>query len=246
MDGFKHVDLRSKWLWALVLAVVGLPVATAQVTQAEVSALAQFRSFIVDPYNHLASWAGENPCLYQGVACGGIEAGAFGATDAVSEINLSNLNLTGTISPALLNVTNLKILNVSHNYFYGPMPTGLQNLTSLSIIDMSYNNLDGTVPLGLLLKSGVTLLVNDNPSLCDPRITSCENPPDGPLPQTFSHGDDGLSGGAIFGIIVAILLIGGAAAGGAFYYLKVHRKKKQSSLNFERFTGMGVAEGEQY
>lgn len=72
-------------------------------------------------------------------------------------------------------------------------------------------------------------------------LYAADNPPDGPLPENFSHEheDNGLSGGAIFGIIVAILLIGGVAAGGAYYYLKVHRKKKRSNLNFERFTGMG-------
>eukprot|EP00243_Klebsormidium_subtile_P002990 TRINITY_DN16124_c0_g1_i1.p1 TRINITY_DN16124_c0_g1~~TRINITY_DN16124_c0_g1_i1.p1 ORF type:complete len:248 (+),score=5.86 TRINITY_DN16124_c0_g1_i1:344-1087(+) len=247
MDGLKRVVLKITCLWAVVLAIVGFPVTTAQVTQSEVSALAQFRSFIIDPYNHLASWAGEDPCLYQGVACGALTAGPFGATVDVSQINLSSLNLTGTISPALLNLTNLQILNVSHNYFYGPIPAGLQNVTGLLIIDTSYNNLNGTVPAGLLTKGGVTLLVNDNPSLCDPRLTSCANPPDGPLPENLLHeGSDGLSGGAIFGIIVAILLVGGVAAGGGYYYLKVHRKKKRNNLNFERFTGMGVSEGEQY
>ena len=40
-------------------------------TTCAVAALATFRSFITsDPNNRLTSWAGENPCLYQGIACG--------------------------------------------------------------------------------------------------------------------------------------------------------------------------------
>jgi uncharacterized membrane protein len=61
----------------------------------------------------------------------------------------------------------------------------------------------------------------------------------GVVPSSAKKGEDGLSGGAIFGIVLAILILGGLAAGGAFYWVKVHRKKTRAHLNFERFTGMG-------
>jgi hypothetical protein len=61
----------------------------------------------------------------------------------------------------------------------------------------------------------------------------------GVVPSSAKKGGDGLSGGAIFGIVLAVLILGGVAAGGAFYWFKVHRKKTRATLNFERFTGMG-------
>jgi hypothetical protein len=54
--------------------------------------------------------------------------------------------LTGTIAPALANLTALRVLNLNYNRLYGSIPKDLARLTSLEQLQLGGNRLTGSVP----------------------------------------------------------------------------------------------------
>lgn len=109
------------------------------------------------------------PCSWYGVTC---QAGR------VSEIDLANNNLAGSLPAQLSNLTNLRVLNLmyaesavggltgsvpaglgsltqlrtlnlSGHQFTGTIPAQLGNLASLQDLNLSNNNLSGAIPVGL-------------------------------------------------------------------------------------------------
>ncbi|MED6138579.1 hypothetical protein PIB30_075571 [Stylosanthes scabra] len=61
-------------------------------------------------------------------------------------VNLSNLNLTGTISPAFANLTDLLELYLNGNNLTGEIPDGLTSLPQLELVNVSNNHLAGNIP----------------------------------------------------------------------------------------------------
>ncbi|XP_027360482.1 nodulation receptor kinase-like [Abrus precatorius] len=90
----------------------------------------------------LESWTGD-PCTlfpWQGVACDGSNS-----SSVITKLDLSSSNLKGPIPSSVTEMTNLKILNLSHNSFDGYVPSF--PLSSLLIsMDLSYNDLVGSLP----------------------------------------------------------------------------------------------------
>jgi Leucine-rich repeat (LRR) protein len=84
-------------------------------------------------------------CRWRGVACGlrGHRRGHVVALD------LPELNLTGTISPALGNLTYLRRLNLSSNGFQGILPPELGNIHDLETLQLTYNSISGQIPPSL-------------------------------------------------------------------------------------------------
>lgn len=93
------------------------------------------------PYELAQTWVGNNPCdgsnqwLY--LSC---------INKEVISINLANKNLSGKISPAFANLTQLQKLNLSNNHLTGVIPDALTTLPNLSVLDVSNNGLTGPVP----------------------------------------------------------------------------------------------------
>ncbi|KAL4334637.1 hypothetical protein GQ457_07G015090 [Hibiscus cannabinus] len=104
-------------------------------------ALVQFKDHILDPENVLAnSWkASTSVCKWVGVSCGVIH-------QRVVALNLTNLNLTGTIPPHLGNLSFLLSLDLSNNHFYGHLPKELGQLHRLGFLELSFNGLYGEIP----------------------------------------------------------------------------------------------------
>ena len=75
--------------------------------------------------------------------------------DRVTSINLSNMSLSGTLSPLLGTLSKLKHLNLSNNDFTGPIPV---LPTALETLDLSSNALDLELPVSLGNLSSLTLL----------------------------------------------------------------------------------------
>ena len=65
--------------------------------------------------------------------------------DNTTELNLSNIGLTGTIPPEIGNLTNLTILNLGDNQLTGVIPQEIWNLTNLNILNLRSNELTGTI-----------------------------------------------------------------------------------------------------
>nr|GMD18665.1 MDIS1-interacting receptor like kinase 2-like [Ipomoea batatas] len=103
------------------------------------SSLSVFKGFSFP----LDSWSLSNLtnlCNWSGIVCNGDGA-------AVSEINLPNANLSGTLHH--LNFTSFPSLtgfNITGNYFNGSIPPAIADLSNLVFLDLSYNEFDGNIP----------------------------------------------------------------------------------------------------
>lgn len=121
------------------------------------------------PSGTLNGWnySDESPCDWRGVVCDNV-------TNHVIRINLPRARLTGTISPRLSELSQLRRLGLHANNITGAIPSFLVNLTYLRTLYLHNNNLTETLPdvLGIM------------PAL---RILDVSgNKIEGPIPATFS------------------------------------------------------------
>ncbi|BAB03621.1 putative protein kinase Xa21 [Oryza sativa Japonica Group] len=90
----------------------------------------------------LASWNGSaGPCSWEGVACG--------RHGRVVALSLPGHDLSGTLSPAVGNLTSLRKLDLSYNWLHGGIPASLGQLHRLRELDLSFNTFSGEVPSNL-------------------------------------------------------------------------------------------------
>ena len=64
----------------------------------------------------------------------------------VTELNLSDNQLSGKIPAAIGNLTKLAILNLSDNQLSGEIPAAIGNLTKLNTLELESNQLSGEIP----------------------------------------------------------------------------------------------------
>ncbi|XP_028800759.1 protein NSP-INTERACTING KINASE 1-like [Neltuma alba] len=138
-------------------------------------ALLALKSFITsNPYDFLANWSvSSSPCSWDGVTCN-IGHGR------VHSLNLNGMELKGTISPQLGNLSflveldlntlfgqipkelgglhRLKLFNLSYNDFHGPVPTWIGDLSSLEQLSLQNNSFNGFIPLSLFNLSRLEIL----------------------------------------------------------------------------------------
>ncbi|KAL6603128.1 hypothetical protein ACP70R_043489 [Stipagrostis hirtigluma subsp. patula] len=145
------------------LLVVVVVVIVRQAAAAERDALRAFKAGVSDPSGTLQSWnATAHFCRWAGVSC---------THGHVTSLELSDLGLTGAISPAIGNLTYLETLDLKDNKLSGSIPAsigrlrrlsylglcrnggvggeipdGLRNCTSLAVVYLNGNNLTGAVP----------------------------------------------------------------------------------------------------
>ncbi|TYI84739.1 hypothetical protein E1A91_D05G387800v1 [Gossypium mustelinum] len=122
-------------------------------------ALLEFKDHIAGPQNVLANnWtASTSVCNWIGVTCGILHK-------RVIALNLTSMNLRGTIPPHLGNLSLLLSLDLSSNHFYGYLPKELGQLHRLRILRLSYNRLNGEIPswLGNLQRVRTLKMKNNN------------------------------------------------------------------------------------
>ncbi|KAJ1255817.1 hypothetical protein BS78_K154300, partial [Paspalum vaginatum] len=109
-------------------------------------------------------------CQWRGVACG-LRGSRHGRVVA---LDLSELNLLGTITFALGNLTYMRRLDLSSNRFHGVLPPELGNLRNLETLDLDYNFIQRQIPPSL---SNCSHLVN---------ISLMSNNLQGGIPNEFS------------------------------------------------------------
>ena len=90
----------------------------------------------------------------------------------VTELDLTENQLSGEIPPELGNLVSLTLLLLGFNELSGEIPPELGNLVSLEVLDLSLNELSGEIPLELGNLVSLTLLGLGNNEL------SGEIPPD--------------------------------------------------------------------
>ncbi|CAN0876887.1 Probable LRR receptor-like serine/threonine-protein kinase At1g06840 [Linum grandiflorum] len=172
----------SLWTSSLVGALLltclycSAPFAAAQsiTDPVEVKALRDVHRSLIDINRNLSNWNRGDPCTsnWTGVLC-------FNSTmdDGylhVRELQLIDMNLTGTLSPSLGEFSHLRILDVMWNNISGSIPKEIGNITSLELLLVNGNNLTGSLPeeLGYL------------PNL--DRIQIDQNHISGPIPKSFA------------------------------------------------------------
>ncbi|XBI83088.1 hypothetical protein VPH35_091639 [Triticum aestivum] len=159
----------------------------------ERDALLSFRAGIrKDPQGLLASWSGQDCCLWGGVRCSN-------TTGHVVELNLRNSfflddlfapvfsnnshGMRGEISSSLLVLRHLEHLDLSGNYLGGvgvPIPRFLGSLPSLVYLNLSSMDFDGKVPpqlgnLSRLLYLDLNNIWNPNVHYADDNILHAED-----------------------------------------------------------------------
>ncbi|CAN1159121.1 MDIS1-interacting receptor like kinase 2 [Linum perenne] len=122
---------------------------------------------ILQSWNESSSTTPTTPCQWLGISCD-----ATGSS--VTEINLSYLNITGTLQRMnFSSFPNLLRLDLKYNQFTGTIPATIGLLSKLQFLDLSTNYLTGTIPVSIANLTRVTELDisrNDINGTLDPRL----------------------------------------------------------------------------
>ncbi|CAM0879530.1 unnamed protein product [Alopecurus aequalis] len=125
-------------LWSLVAVLM-----IAMVTAGDEAALLAFKAQVSDG-GSLISWnSSADFCSWEGVTCN------HQRPARVVELSLDGRALTGALSPALGNLTFLRMLNLSFNWLHGEIPASLGRLRRLHRLDLNDNSFSGWLPVNL-------------------------------------------------------------------------------------------------
>ncbi|KAF8049847.1 hypothetical protein N665_2110s0006 [Sinapis alba] len=92
-------------------------------------------SWNIPNFNSLCSWTG--------VSCDNLN-------QSITRLDISNLNLSGTLSTEIHKLSRLEVLNISNNAFVGELePLEFGQMTHLMTLDAYNNNFNGSLPLSL-------------------------------------------------------------------------------------------------
>ncbi|KAM3317705.1 hypothetical protein ACQJBY_035421 [Aegilops geniculata] len=109
----------------------------------------------------LASWNSSSTgfCSWEGVTCN------HRRPARVVELRLSGAGLTGALSPAIGNLTFLRMLDLGVNSLYGDIPASLGRLRRLRWLYLGKNSFSGTLPANLSSCISMTEMRLDNNTL---------------------------------------------------------------------------------
>uniref|UniRef100_A0A0E0KSJ9 non-specific serine/threonine protein kinase n=1 Tax=Oryza punctata TaxID=4537 RepID=A0A0E0KSJ9_ORYPU len=159
--------------WALQLGVVltCLLATTCHGLNHEGWLLLTLKKQMVDTFHHLDDWnpGDPSPCGWKGVNC------SSGSTPAVVSLNLSNMNLSGTVDPSIGGLTELTNLDLSFNGFSGTIPAEIGNCSKLTGLYLNNNQFQGTIPPEL---GKLTMMITFN--LCNNKLF-------GPIPDEIGN-----------------------------------------------------------
>ncbi|KAE8675849.1 Protein NSP-INTERACTING KINASE 1 [Hibiscus syriacus] len=133
----------------------------------EVEALISIRRELNDPHGALNNWDeySVDPCSWAMITCSsenlvtalgapsqslsGTLSGAIGNLTNLRQVLLQNNNLSGEIPPQLGTLLKLQTLDLSNNLFSGPIPGSFGQLNSLQYLRLNNNSLSGPFPSSL-------------------------------------------------------------------------------------------------
>ncbi|TXG47545.1 hypothetical protein EZV62_026839 [Acer yangbiense] len=135
----------------LVYSAMAFLAIQATNTTTDQSSLLALKAHIThDPHNLLANnWTttSTSVCNWVGITCDS-------QNNRVAALNLTSMNLTGTIPPQIGNLSFLVQLSLRNNSFHGSLPIELVQLRRLEILHLGNNSFQGDIPswLGSLPK----------------------------------------------------------------------------------------------
>ncbi|CAI9090617.1 OLC1v1025430C2 [Oldenlandia corymbosa var. corymbosa] len=125
-----------------VLARVSKAITTTNITTDQLALLALKDGITELPSDQMLAknWTiGSSVCDWIGVTCGSRHL-------RVTALNISGMNLAGTLPPQLGNLSFLVSLDLSRNSFHGGLPEEFSGLRRLKLIALSNNNFSGQFP----------------------------------------------------------------------------------------------------
>ncbi|VAH02954.1 unnamed protein product [Triticum turgidum subsp. durum] len=150
--------IRAAAVLALAVAVLGGVVASASRAEhvssraEELKALMAIKAALHDPDGILGDWivtAGRHRCRWTGVTC---------SVGRIDSLQLQNMGLAGTLSPAIGKLRRLRNLLLHHNSISGPIPDAIGGLPLLRHLSLSNNQLNGTIPDSLINSSSLFVM----------------------------------------------------------------------------------------
>ncbi|KAL6626760.1 hypothetical protein ACP70R_030486 [Stipagrostis hirtigluma subsp. patula] len=137
--------VQAATLLLLPLVVVSVSMSIWALATAEAddkAALLAFKAATIAEGNNdtLASWNSSSTggfCSWEGVTCGGRHS------QRVVALSLPANGLNGILSPAIGNLSFLRVLNLSHNGFIGKIPASLGRLRRLQFLALDHNAFSG-------------------------------------------------------------------------------------------------------
>ncbi|XP_031111828.1 receptor-like kinase TMK4 [Ipomoea triloba] len=168
----------------------------------QVTALLAVAGGLGYPITFAQSWEGNNACnSWKFISC---EQGN------VITVNLEMDDFSGTISPALANLTSLRYLYLDNNNLSGPIPENLNTLPNLQVLDVSNNHLSGPIPVfppSVTFSHSGNLFLGKNVSTGGGSPGSGQNS-DVPGDNPSSHSSNGssISAGMIVGVVIAVVV----------------------------------------
>ncbi|KAK9209708.1 hypothetical protein WN944_002076 [Citrus x changshan-huyou] len=145
--------IRFLLLHCLILSFMIASANTTSITTDQQALLALKGHVTDDPANFLAkNWDTSSfVCNWTGITCDI-------RTQRVTALNISGLNLTGTIPSELGDLSSLQTLDLSFNWFSGEIPEALGNLAELEELWLKNNFLTGTIPSSIFNLSSLSNL----------------------------------------------------------------------------------------
>ncbi|CAI9273060.1 unnamed protein product [Lactuca saligna] len=113
----------------------------------EVTTLRAIRQSFIDQNSRLSNWMRGDPCVsnWTGVLCFSktLDNGYL----HIRELQLLNLNLSGTLSPEIRQLSYMQILLLNGNNLTGSLPEEIGNLPNLNRIQIDQNHISGPTPV---------------------------------------------------------------------------------------------------
>nr|GMD72300.1 receptor-like kinase TMK4 [Ipomoea batatas] len=158
------------------------------------------------PITLAQSWVGNNACNnWTSISCD--------TQGNVITVSPRKQGFSGTISPALANLTSLRNLYLNDNNLTGPIPKSLTTLPNLQVLQVSNNNLSGPIPVfppSVNFSYGGNLFLRKNVSTVGGSPGSGQNS-DAPIPSInpFFGNSNGssISAGMIVGVVIAVVIV---------------------------------------
>ncbi|XP_028773633.1 probable LRR receptor-like serine/threonine-protein kinase At2g23950 [Neltuma alba] len=128
----------------------------------EVEALISIRASLNDPHGVLNNWDENSvdPCSWAMITCS--------SDSLVIGLGAPSQSLSGTLSAAIGNLTNLRQVLLQNNNISGQIPPELGTLPKLQTLDLSNNRFSGVIPGSLSHLDGLKYLRLNNNSLSGP------------------------------------------------------------------------------
>ncbi|KAK7265343.1 hypothetical protein RJT34_32962 [Clitoria ternatea] len=137
----------------------------------EVQALMTIKDSLYDPHGVFSDWDeySVDACSWPMIACS--------PDSLVTGLGAPSQSLSGTLSPAIAYLTNLKQVLLQNNNISGQIPPELGSLPNLQTLDLSNNRFSGLVPPSLTQLNTLKYLRLNNNSLSGPFPVSLAKTP---------------------------------------------------------------------